>query len=227
VSHLHIPDGILPPVLWIAGLVLTAIVLAWSGPAAARGGPRLIAYQAALGGLMLAVMALPVPITAFDYCMTLAGPVGVLLGPGAAFQVVFVVTAILAFLGHGGFTAIGLNTLLLAASATAAHLAFAVTARRLRTPWALAIATAVGQASSGLLWFAVVGLALRATPDAAPSTAQGRLGVATALVIALWIVGVLVESVVAWGIGRFLARVRPGLLPGTAASQTEEVAWST
>src|SRR5262245_38193782 len=174
--------------------------------------------------MMLAAMS--VPLGPLDYHLALAGPVGVLLGPGAAFQVVFVVTAILAFLGHGGFTAIGLNTLLLAASATAAHLAFAVTARRLRTPWALAIATAVGQASSGLLWFAVVGLALRATPDAAPSTAQGRLGVATALVIALWIVGVLVESVVAWGIGRFLARVRPGLLPSTTPP-AEEVAWST
>ena len=48
-SHLHIPDGILPPVLWLAGLVLTALVLAWSVPASARGGPRLIAYQSALG----------------------------------------------------------------------------------------------------------------------------------------------------------------------------------
>ena len=72
-SHLHIPDGILPPVVWITGLVLTALVLAWSGAASAREGPKLIAYQSALGGIMLAVMALPVPITAFDYCMTLAG----------------------------------------------------------------------------------------------------------------------------------------------------------
>src|SRR5262249_55036821 len=84
-SHLHIPDGILPPVLWIAGLVATAILLAWSGPAALRGGPRLIAYQSALGGIMLAVMAIAIPMSAFAYCITFADPVGVLLGPASAF----------------------------------------------------------------------------------------------------------------------------------------------
>ena len=85
-SHLHIPDGILPPILWIAGLVITALLLLWSAFATRGLGARGIAFQSALGGIMLAVMALPVPITAFDYCMTLAGPIGVLLGPASAFQ---------------------------------------------------------------------------------------------------------------------------------------------
>ncbi|MCE9628340.1 MAG: energy-coupling factor ABC transporter permease, partial [Candidatus Eisenbacteria bacterium] len=88
-SHLHIPDGILPSVLWISGLLLTALLLFWTSRASNAVGPQLIAFQSALGGIMLAVMALPIPITAFDYCMTLAGPVGVLLGPAAAFQVSF------------------------------------------------------------------------------------------------------------------------------------------
>src|SRR5436305_1331097 len=94
-SHLHIPDGILPPVLWIWGLILTGLLLLGSGRVSRRAGPRQIAFQSALGGIMLAVMAIPVPITAFDYCMTLAGPVGVLLGAAGAFQLSFVVTLIL------------------------------------------------------------------------------------------------------------------------------------
>ena len=65
-SHLHIPDGILPSILWIAGLVITALLLLWSAFATRGLGARGIAFQSALGGIMLAVMALPVPITAFD-----------------------------------------------------------------------------------------------------------------------------------------------------------------
>jgi cobalt/nickel transport system permease protein len=221
VSHLHLPDGLLPVWLWLPALAVVVLLLVLSGRTLS---PRRVAYQGALGAMMLAAMS--VPLGPLDYHLALAGPVGVLLGPAAAFQVVFVVTAILAFLGHGGFTAIGLNTLLLAGAATGASLTYAVTARRLRTPWALAVATAVGQTLSGLLWFAIVGVALRTAPHAAPATAEARLGVMTAVVIALWLLGVLVESVVAWGIGRFLARVRPGLLPGTAP-RAEEVAWST
>ena len=220
-SHLHLPDGLLPLWLWLPALALVLATLLLSGR---RIEPRRVAYQGALGAMMLAAMS--VPLGPLDYHLALAGPVGVLLGPAASFQVVFVVTAILAFLGHGGFTAIGLNTLLLAGSATGAHLAFALTARRMSAPWALAVATAVGQTTSGLLWFAIVGLALRRTPDAASASAEPRMGVMAAVVIALWLVGVLVESVVAWGIGRFLARVRPGLLPNTVPP-TEEVAWST
>ena len=66
-SHLHIPDGILPPVFWVGGLLLTALLLFWSTAATRHAGPRELAFQSSLGGIMLAVMALPVPITAFDY----------------------------------------------------------------------------------------------------------------------------------------------------------------
>jgi cobalt/nickel transport system permease protein len=220
-SHLHLPDGLLPAWLWLPALALVVGLLALSGRTLS---PRRVAYQGALGAMMLAAMS--VPLGPLDYHLALAGPVGVLLGPAAAFQVVFVVTAILAFLGHGGFTSIGLNTLLLAGAATGAHLAFRLTLRRLSTPWALAIATATGQTASGLLWFAIVGLALRTARMEATRASDARLGVITAVVIALWLVGVLVESVVAWGIGRFLARVRPGLLPSDT-TRAEEVAWST
>src|SRR5882672_936202 len=137
-SHLHIPDGILPPVLWVWGLILTGILLFLSGRASRQSGPRMIAFQSALGGIMLAVMAVPVPITAFDYCMTLAGPVGVLLGASAAFQVSFVVTLILALLGQGGFTVVGLNTLVLGGGAILARPLYLASSRRLGAPRAMA-----------------------------------------------------------------------------------------
>ena len=62
-SHLHIPDGVLPPLVWIAGLLLALVGVLVSAAFTRGVGPQRIAFQSALGGLMLAVMAIPVPIT--------------------------------------------------------------------------------------------------------------------------------------------------------------------
>jgi cobalt/nickel transport system permease protein len=181
---------------------------------AARGrSPQHIAYQGALGGLMLAAMA--IPLGPFEYHLTLAGPVGVLLGGAGAFQVAFVVSAILALMGHGGLTVVGLNALVLGAGATVACRAYRVAARRLSPAPALALGTAVGQAVAGALWLVVVALGMRlapgwVSPGAAP---DARHGVFAGVALPLWLLGIVAESLVAFGLGRFLARVQPNLLP--------------
>jgi hypothetical protein len=43
-----------------------------------------------------------------------------------------------------------------------------------------------------------------------------RLEVLAGLALPLWLLGIAVESVVAFGIGRFLERVHPALLPRPA-----------
>jgi len=225
-SHLHIPDGVLPPVLWLAGLVLTALALAWSAPAVARGGTRLIAYQSALGGIMLAVMALPIPITAFDYCMTLAGPVGVLLGPASAFQVSFVVTLILAFLGQGGFTVVGLNTLVLGLGAVLARPVYLRTVSSLKPARATALATAVSQLASTLAWVVLLLLSVWLTPgvagehEVAHSLVVAMQGTGAAIVIPMLLAAVAIESLLGYGLARFLDRVRPDLLPAPGGART-------
>lgn len=223
-SHLHIPDGVLPPQLWIAGLVLAFLALLVAVHVTRGAGPQQIAYQSALGGIMLAVMAIPVPITAFDYCMTLAGPVGVLLGGGAAFQVSVVVTLILALMGQGGFTVIGLNALVLGAGAALARPVYRRAVASGRAPAAaMAIATAVSQLFSSALWVLVLWASVRLAPDAARNQAVSEglrvlAGGAVALVVApLLLAAVAIESMLGFGLARFLARVRPDLLPGDTA----------
>ena len=222
-SHLHIPDGVLPLVLWLSGLVLTAILLVWSARASRAGGPRLIAFQSSLGGIMLAIMALPVPITAFDYCMTLAGPVGVLLGAAPAMQVSFVVTLILALLGQGGFTVVGLNALVLGIGAATARPIYTHSVAALGPPRAMALATALSQLLSTALWAGLLVLSVRLTPAVAGEHAVAESLVrvwhrtGAAIVVPQLLAAVALESFLGYGLAHFLARVRPDLLP-TAAS---------
>ena len=207
-SHLHIPDGVLPVLLWAPGLGLALLLLLLSVLAGRGASRQHVAYQGALGALMLAVMAVEVPLGPFEYHLVLLGPVGVLLGPSATFQVVFVANAILALLGHGGLTVVGLNALVLGAGGALARPVFRLLARRFSAPVSMAGATAVAQAISGALWIVVVGFGLRA---GAAGTA--RVGLFAGVAFPMWIVGILIESAVAFGIARFITRVRPDLLP--------------
>ncbi len=217
-SHLHIPDGVLPPVLWIAGLVTMAVVL-FLATRRTEGDTRVIALQSALGGIMLVVMAIPVPITAFDYCMTLAGPVGVLLGAAGALQVSFVVTLILALMGQGGFTVIGLNTLVLGAGAALARPLYLALVRPLRPAAAMAAATALSQLASTVLWIGLLWLSVKLSPsilgdhEVAHALRWLQGGVLVAVLLPLLALAVGVESLLGYGLAGFLARVRPDLLP--------------
>jgi cobalt/nickel transport system permease protein len=219
VSHLHIPDGVLPPLVWIVGAILAALALAIAVRFTRRDGPQQIAFQSALGGIMLAVMAIPMPITGFDYCMTLAGPIGVLLGAAGALEVCFVVTVILALLGQGGFTVIGLNTLVLGAGAALARPLYRALVPWLKVPGAMAAATAVSQLFSSALWIGMLWLSVKVTPGAAGEQEVTHAlvwlkgGVLVAVLAPLLGMAVGIEALLGYGLAGFLHRVRPDLLP--------------
>jgi cobalt/nickel transport system permease protein len=205
---------VLPPWLWVPGLALALVLLAVTARLGRRARPQQVAYQGALGALALAAMAVQIPLGLFDYHLTLVGPVGVLLGPAAAFQVVFVVSAILSFIGHGGLTVVGLNALVLGAGAALARPVYRRAVRGRSAPVAMALATAAGQALSGLLWLVMVGVAIRSPAwDAHQKAEGGRIALLSGIAIPLWVVGVAIETAVGYGIARFLTRVRPDLLP--------------
>lgn len=218
-THLHVPDGVLPVVLWAPGLAAALLLLIPAVRATNRARKPAPGFQAALGALMLAVMSIPIPLFAMEYCLTLGGPVGILLGPAAAFQTVFVVSVILALLGQGGLTVVGLNALVLGAGALVARPAFLALRRRLPAPAALAAATALAQLGAGLLWFALMAIAFRLVPDLAKALDHWptRVSLFAGLTLGMWGLAIAAEAAVAFGVGRFLERVRPDLLPGAAA----------
>jgi len=210
-SHLHIPDGVLPVLLWAPGLGLALLLLVLGARVLRGASPQRLAYQSALGALVLAAMVVELPLGPLDFHLTLVGPVGVLLGAVSVFQVVFVANAILALVGHGGLTVVGLNALVLGAGAVLARSVYVAFAQRWGPTVALTVATAVTQIVSGALWLAVMAAAMHVQ-----AVGPHRVKLVAGVAFPLYLAGIVIESAVAFGVARFVIRVRPDLLPGGA-----------
>ena len=110
-SHIHLPDGVLPVWLWLSGFVVAILV----GSILFRLTKKEeLTRRLPLLGMMAAVMVLgaSVEIVPIAYHINLTVFSGILLGPSLIFLATFVVNVILALFGHGGITVIGLNTLM-------------------------------------------------------------------------------------------------------------------
>ena len=122
-SHLHIPDGILPGWLVMAGWVLTAIILAFS---LYRVKHTEIKRKIPLIGIISALMivCMTIPIVPIAYHINLSVIAGIILGPAVAFISIFIVDLIVAMFGHGGITVVGLNTVVVGAEALIGYYLF-------------------------------------------------------------------------------------------------------
>ncbi len=156
-SHLHIPDGVIPVVWLVAGYALTALILAvalWRvrGEEASRRLPRL--------GIVAAMMlvGMSVEIGIIGYHLNLSILAGILLGPWLGFIAAFIVNLILALFGHGGITVVGLNTLIIGSETIVGGWLFHLLQRRMSAQWAAAVAVVVTLALSTTLMIGIVAL---------------------------------------------------------------------
>ena len=115
-SHLHIPDGVLPGWLVMAGWLLTALILAFS---IYRTRNTELKRKIPLIGIISALMivCMTIPIIPIAYHINLSVIAGIILGPALAFISIFIVDLIIAMFGHGGITVVGLNTVVVGAEA--------------------------------------------------------------------------------------------------------------
>ncbi len=111
-SHIHLPDGVLPVWLWVSGFILAILV---GGILLKLTKREELTRRLPLLGMMSAAMVLgaSIEIVPIAYHINLTIISGILLGPTLIFLATFVVNMILALFGHGGVTVIGLNTLTL------------------------------------------------------------------------------------------------------------------
>lgn len=233
-THLHIPDGVLPVWLWLSGAAIAAILIGiaarqMSRPPFARRLPLLSVTAAFM------IVAMSLPIVPGGYDIQLAALGGIILGPVAAVIAAFVVNLLLALVGHGGITVVGLNTLIMASEMAAGWALFRVIrsvvspapAAGVATFLAMAVGTGamigtvmLGLAGTGevpLEHITVVGEAHHHTGHVA-RTAQAAglrsLSITRFAVMVLVVgsFGWVLEAVMTAIVVRFAARVKPDLV---------------
>lgn len=155
-SHIHIPDGVLPPMLWVSSYLLTFIIIfIFSRKMELDDERRKVPIAGVMAAVMLISMSIPLGFIPLHF--SLAVLCGILLGPGLGFMVVFVVNIILAFFGHGGITVVGLNTLVMGTEVIIGAYLFRILADNLSIVPRVVIATVIALLVSVSLMVAVVG----------------------------------------------------------------------
>jgi len=160
-SHIHIPDGVLPPWIWISGWV---IAVALVGIAVRMSHREDLRRKVPLVGVVCAfvLVAMSSEIVPIAYHLNLTVIAGVLLGPWLGVIAAFIVEVILAAIGHGGVTVIGLNTLMISVEIVLGWALFRTFVRllgRTRAAWAGALSTALALAVTTSLLVGLVALA--------------------------------------------------------------------
>ena len=165
-SHIHIPDGIIPNIWWIAGYILTGVMLFIL---IKNIGNKDMGRKVPLAGMSAAIMlvGMSIPIGFVPLHFSLAVLVGILVGPSIGFIVVFAVNLILALFGHGGITIVGLNTLVIGAEVIVGYYLFKTLVKNWTPTKAAAGATVIALLVSLTMMVGLVGATV-GLPEALP-----------------------------------------------------------
>lgn len=157
-SHIHLPDGVLSPFLWISGFVFCFLLL-WFFARRIQGDEarKKIPFVGVIGALMLIFMSIPLGFLPVH--LSLAVLCGILAGPSLSFIAVFVVNTILALMGHGGFTTIGINTLLMGGEAIVGYYLFKAVSIKMNYSFSAITANVIALLLSTVLMVLIVGSA--------------------------------------------------------------------
>jgi cobalt/nickel transport system permease protein len=122
-SHLHVPDGILPLWLILVGWLATVLMLAVAMHALrGRERARTVPQIGIVSALLIAAMSTEIVPIAYHANLTVLA--GIILGPAGGVVAAFAVNLILALFGHGGITVVGLNTVVIGSETVLGYVLF-------------------------------------------------------------------------------------------------------
>jgi cobalt/nickel transport system permease protein len=172
----------------------------------------------AISAAMLVAMSLEiVPIA---YHINLSVVAGILLGPALGFLAAFITNLMLALMGHGGITVMGLNTLLLGTEVIVGHTLFYALHRRLPVFWRAGAATVL---TLFLTTLALIGIVAASNIDPELFHDAGvergahhedliSVSRFASIALSLGFFGWLIEAAITGSVISFIARVKPDLL---------------
>jgi cobalt/nickel transport system permease protein len=170
----------------------------------------------ALAAAMLVGMSIPILP---GYHINLSVISGILMGPSLGFVAAFIANLILVFIGHGGITVIGLNTLLLGSEAVLGHTFFYLFRNRLPVFWRAAFATVLTLFITSAILIGFVAAShidpslLRHEEDHIPGPAsQGSVSTFAVMVFTIGIAGWIIEAAITGAVVKFISQVKPDLL---------------
>jgi len=163
-SHIHIPDGVLPLWLWVAGWIAALVMVFLAARTASRSEVRRkVPLVGVVAALMIVAMSSEIVPIAYHVNLSVIG--GILLGPSLSIIASFIVVVVLALFGHGGVTVVGLNAAVIGAEMVLGWALFHLLVRafgRMRAGVSAGFATVVTLALTttmvvGIVWLAGVG----------------------------------------------------------------------
>jgi cobalt/nickel transport system permease protein len=217
-THMHIPDGVLPVWLWVLGfLIMAATAAVCLFRLRTVDLKKKIPLLGAVSAAMLVAMSLEILPIAYHINLTVVA--GILLGPALGFLAAIITNLILAFMGHGGITVIGLNTLLLGSEAVLGHTLFYLFKNRLPVFWRAAVATVLTLfiTTMALIGFVAIShidpaLILHGDEPGHVHESVVTLKRFAVLVLSLGVLGWIIEAAITGYVVRFISQVKPDLL---------------
>lgn len=220
-SHIHLPDGILPVWLWAAGYLLAFLLIGvlWRG-GKATAEPKRFALLGIFAAMMILVAMIEVPPVSYHFNLSVV--TGIILGPQLSVLAALMVNVILSLIGHGGITVIGLNTLVLSTEMIAGYYAFRLF-RRIGLTKAGFMATMMGLFLGTSAGFGIITLGspwidrmlrIGVTEELGPGIEGPYLSLTRLAVIMFGVgaVGWVVEGILSAAILRYLSKVYPGIV---------------
>jgi cobalt/nickel transport system permease protein len=187
---------------------------------------------AMMAAVMLVTMSVPLGFLPFH--LNFAALAGMILGPGLGFVSVFVVNLILALLGHGGITVVGINTLVIGIESILGGILFKYLKRRFGGTVSAAISAATALLLSTvliILFLSSIGVVdiwsgegllhlHEEDGDHHSGDSVFRIGhvilTGWGAVLAVMLTGILLETVISALIVRFFMKVRSDLVQGVS-----------
>ncbi|MEA2640291.1 MAG: cobalt/nickel transport system permease protein [Chloroflexota bacterium] len=228
-THIMVPDGVLPPWLWITGWVLAVIGIAVALRAIRNTDvTRMLPLAATMAAVMTIIMSFSFVLGYEPHLTVLSG---IILGPAYGFLATFVFNILRMLLGDGAPTLLGLNTVILGSETILGYLIFRALTRHWPAPRLTGVnagvATFVALAIATLFFLAIVFISgvdlepFAGEKDIINSAIDENPGFGTfaELVIALGAVGWLLEAIVTGVTAQFVRTVRPSMVQAASEAR--------